>query len=62
MKDARHDFKAILGKVEDIKEVELFMQISASLKGHFNFDTKSRRKPGSVQRAFIQVMCFFPER
>lgn len=61
MKDARQDVKEILGKVEDIKEVELFVQISASLKGHFNFDTKSR-KPGSIQRAFIQVMCFFPER
>lgn len=59
MKDARQDFKELLGKVEDIKEVELFVQISASLKGHFNFDTKSRRKPGSVQRAFIQVMCVF---
>lgn len=59
MKDARQDFKGISGKVEAIKEVELFVQISASLKGHFNFDTKSPRKPGSVQRAFIQVMCFF---
>lgn len=61
MKDARQDFKEMLGKVEDINEVELFMQISASLKGHFNFDTKSRRKPGSMERAFIQVMGFFPE-
>lgn len=31
MKDARKDFKQIIGKVENRKEVELFMQISASL-------------------------------
>lgn len=62
MKDARQDFKETLGKVENINEVELFVQISASLKRHFNFDTKSRRKPGSIQRAFTHVMGFFPER
>lgn len=31
MKDARRDFKQTLGKVEDVKEVELFMQITAFL-------------------------------
>lgn len=31
MKDARQVFKQTLGKVENIKEVELFMQISAFL-------------------------------
>lgn len=30
MKDARQNSKQILGKVEIMKEVELFMQISAS--------------------------------
>lgn len=31
MKDARQIFKQTLGKVENIKEVELFMQISTFL-------------------------------
>lgn len=62
MKDARQDFKETLGKVESIKEAELFMQISASLKGDFDFDTESHRKPRTIQRAFIQVVYFFFER
>lgn len=44
MKDVRQDFKQILEKVENIKEVELFVQISASLKGGITFDTKVHRK------------------
>lgn len=31
VKDVRQNFKQILGKVENTKEVELFMQLSASL-------------------------------
>lgn len=51
MKDVRQDFKQILEKVGNIKEVELFVQISASLTGDINFDTKGHRKQRNIQRA-----------
>lgn len=59
MKDVRQDVKQILEKVENIKEVELFVQISASLKGDINFDTKGHRKRRSIQRASYKSFLFF---
>ena len=54
MKDARQNFKQILGKVEIMKEVELFMQIPASL----TLIQKVAEHQGVCRELYTSHLCF----
>lgn len=64
MKDTKQKFEQILGKVENMKEVESSVPVSASLpfiKEDVNFTPKGRRKPRSIQRALCKSWVFLKD-
>lgn len=60
MKVARQNFKQILGKVGNMKEVKLFMQISASLlKKTLTLTQKFPENQGGLYASHVFFLSFF---
>lgn len=60
MKVARQNFKQILGKVGNMKEVKLFMQISASLlKKTLTLTQKFSENQGGLYASHVFFLSFF---